>query len=190
MVLVREYKNSKEDVFRAAERILLSKGPGALTIENLLKESKLSRGGFFYLFPSKDSFLRALLERYLSWMRAWIEQSIGSDPEARGRVVRAYLASCVDVSNPQAKKLASLTPALIELVTQSKNLLQTYRSFYGDLVDRSLRDDQLPKHVVFTLFMAMDCLWMGESLGVCPVGKKETTRLISFWERVSRTGVL
>lgn len=55
----------REKILQVAESIILQKGFAATSIEDILQEAHITKGGFFYHFPGKSELAKALVERYL-----------------------------------------------------------------------------------------------------------------------------
>lgn len=58
-------EDRREKILRVAETIILSKGFSATSIEDILEQAHITKGGFFYHFHGKGELARALVERYL-----------------------------------------------------------------------------------------------------------------------------
>lgn len=58
-------ENRREKILQVAEAIILQKGFSATSIDDILAQAHLTKGGFFYHFPGKLELARALIERYL-----------------------------------------------------------------------------------------------------------------------------
>lgn len=58
--------NSRERILEVAESIILQKGFAATSIEDVLGQAAITKGGFFYHFKGKKELARALVERYLA----------------------------------------------------------------------------------------------------------------------------
>jgi len=55
---------TKTRLLESAERLMLSKGYAATTVEEICETAKLTKGSFFHYFDSKDDLGRAVLERF------------------------------------------------------------------------------------------------------------------------------
>lgn len=71
---------TRERLLELAERAVLAKGFGATSIEELITEAGITKGGFFYHFRDKNELARALLQRYLER-----DEAVLDDVFARGR---------------------------------------------------------------------------------------------------------
>ena len=57
--------NSRDRILEVAESIILKKGFGGTSIEDVLEQAAITKGGFFYHFKGKADLAKALVERYL-----------------------------------------------------------------------------------------------------------------------------
>ncbi|HET9948990.1 MAG TPA: TetR/AcrR family transcriptional regulator [Longimicrobiales bacterium] len=55
---------TRERILDAAQALVLERGFAATSVDDIQKAAGISRGTFFYHFPSKDALARALLARY------------------------------------------------------------------------------------------------------------------------------
>ncbi|GAB4231225.1 MAG: hypothetical protein Tsb0032_37480 [Kiloniellaceae bacterium] len=54
-----------ERILEIAEAAVLHKGFAATSIEEVIAEAQITKGGFFYHFKDKNALARALLQRYI-----------------------------------------------------------------------------------------------------------------------------
>ena len=57
--------SSRERILKCAEAIILHKGFASTSIEDILEQAAITKGGFFYHFDGKTGLAKALVERYL-----------------------------------------------------------------------------------------------------------------------------
>ena len=55
---------TKTKLMDIAERLILNRGFSAMSIDEVIKEAGITKGGFFYHFDSKNSLVCALMQRY------------------------------------------------------------------------------------------------------------------------------
>jgi AcrR family transcriptional regulator len=60
---IRHKRDSRELILQAAEDIVARRGPAHLTLETAANEAKVSKGGLFYHFRSKEALLEAMIHR-------------------------------------------------------------------------------------------------------------------------------
>jgi len=55
---------TKKKLMDIAERLILGSGFSAMSIDQVIKEAGITKGGFFYHFESKNALVHALMQRY------------------------------------------------------------------------------------------------------------------------------
>lgn len=58
-------QNTKNRIMKTAERIILQKGFAGTSIDEIIANAHITKGGFFYHFKGKNDLALALLKRYL-----------------------------------------------------------------------------------------------------------------------------
>ncbi|MDC1198888.1 TetR/AcrR family transcriptional regulator [bacterium] len=80
---------TRERILGAAETLILEKGYAGMSIDDLLKETSLTKGAFFHHFKGKASLAREVVERYarndFELFREWSERAdrLSDDPLER-----------------------------------------------------------------------------------------------------------
>lgn len=83
---------TRERILDAAERLVVDKGLAATSVDDILAESRTSKGSFFHHFPSKNHLARALVGRYAAADVAFLDKIMAeaeaeSDDPARQVIV-------------------------------------------------------------------------------------------------------
>jgi AcrR family transcriptional regulator len=86
--------SNRDRVLAAATQVALRDGPGAVTIEAVVTEAGVSRGGVLYHFPSKDALLQALVDQDIDVVREVTGLDADTDAESPARRLRAYYEAC------------------------------------------------------------------------------------------------
>lgn len=60
----RDGRETKNRILDAAQELVLARGFAGTSVDDIQQAAEISRGTFFYHFPSKDDLARALIERY------------------------------------------------------------------------------------------------------------------------------
>lgn len=82
----RDATDTRERILDAAHAVVMRRGFAATSIDAIQEAAEISRGTFFYHFPSKDDLARELLFRYAEFDRAITEEfmeragKLASDP--------------------------------------------------------------------------------------------------------------
>jgi AcrR family transcriptional regulator len=66
--------SSRERILSTAEAMILERGFAGTTIEDIISQASITKGGFFYHFEGKRQLARALVERYIDMDSAVFEQ--------------------------------------------------------------------------------------------------------------------
>lgn len=69
----RSTETTRDKLMTAAEIAILEKGFAATSIEELISEVGITKGGFFYHFKDKSELVKAILERQLAVEEVWFE---------------------------------------------------------------------------------------------------------------------
>ena len=89
MYMSRVYSGARDKILDATERVILRDGPHGVSVDAVLAESGMSKGGFFHHFPTKAALLGGLLERLSRAVAATAASSMRGDSRPRGRALRA-----------------------------------------------------------------------------------------------------
>lgn len=82
----RDGSKTKERILDAAQEQVLLRGFAATSVDDIQGAAGISRGTFFYHYPSKDALARALIERYAEKDRRLVEdlmeraEKLATDP--------------------------------------------------------------------------------------------------------------
>lgn len=82
----RDSAKTRQHILDAAQPVVLRRGFAATSIDDIQEAAGISRGTFFYHFPSKDDFARALIARYAEQDRILVDglmaraERLASDP--------------------------------------------------------------------------------------------------------------
>ncbi|PHP69167.1 TetR family transcriptional regulator [Zhengella mangrovi] len=69
----RSMETNRDRLMSVAEMAILEKGFAATSIEEIVAEVGITKGGFFYHFPDKSALVRAILERHVEVEEGWFE---------------------------------------------------------------------------------------------------------------------
>src|SRR3989304_9836308 len=73
-------KRNKKEILQTACRLIHRKGFNNTSLEDILRESGVGKGNFYYYFKSKDDLGYAVLDR----LALWTSQQIGEEIFGRG----------------------------------------------------------------------------------------------------------
>ena len=116
----KENPESKRRLMDAAEKLILSKGFNATSVDEICARARLTKGCFFHYFKSKDDLLREVLARFCNDQKGRIETDIccgrTQDPLQR---VYAHIACAVEMSKGCVKGKGCLIGVLSQEVSDT-----------------------------------------------------------------------
>ena len=133
---------TRDRILDAAQTILLRDGGDRLTIASVAKEARISKGGLFYHFASKQELVEGLIERYTREFDLLLE-SAGDSP---GSAIDTYIRSAGRSDGPASRGVIAMLAAVI-VDSEALGLL---RQKYDHWNER-LHADGIPPHIVSTV---------------------------------------
>ncbi|WP_427019142.1 TetR/AcrR family transcriptional regulator (plasmid) [Pseudarthrobacter sp. P1] len=131
-------RDPRAQLFAAAERVLVRKGPSALTSRAVTEEAEVAKGVLHRHFTDFDSFVSELVRNHISELAteiAGLSEAAGTGSitvnliEAFGRIftpVNLGLVSLVITQDGLRSKLRSTTPSGIPILTEAAKALSAY----------------------------------------------------------------
>jgi AcrR family transcriptional regulator len=177
--------SSRDKILDAVEDILVSRGPGALSVDNILSVSGVSKGGFFYHFKTKEDLLMVSFMRLNAEMDRLVEQEVESDQQPHGRYLRANISVWLSSgSGRRAKKHEAMARVLISLLNENPRLIENVKKV-SDEHERRLMADGLSREVVIVAAQALDGIWISEAIGVSKYSGADKKRIREFLIKLS-----
>jgi AcrR family transcriptional regulator len=122
MDMPRVYSSARDKILDATERVILRDGPNDVSVDAVLAESGMSKGGFFHHFPNKAALLGGLLERLSRAVATTAAASTRGDPQPHGRALRAQIAVAFDLPPAERERTRALVLALLAGVMESQDV--------------------------------------------------------------------
>lgn len=174
----RAYPSAKSKILQAAELVLRREGLRGLSVEAVAAEAGLSKGGFFYHFKTKEELLGALVRALSEEIGAEVMAVAASDPEPRGRMLRATVRCAFDYEADPARRdrFASLMLALLTTAIESPEVLAAVRQD-NDAQLAAFVSEGLPVGQALLLNAALEGFWIGQALGSTTVSPEQRALL-------------
>ncbi|WP_082805849.1 TetR/AcrR family transcriptional regulator [Marichromatium gracile] len=170
----------RERVLDAAETVVMRDGAARLTLDAVIAEAGVSKGGMLYHFRSKEALLEGLVERTLARDDADIGALRDTLPpdqpnrEGRARLI-ASLAPC-----PVSPELGI---AVIAASAHHRELLAPIRTHVAETLDAlGALEDEIPNARL--LYLAMAGLYMFDVFGISPLDPDEADALRAQARRI------
>jgi AcrR family transcriptional regulator len=116
-----------------------------------------------YNFPSKDALVQGMVERMIEQVDAEMARLAAADVEPRGRALRSYLGVSFPEDGSPSARVNQLAAVLLTAILTNPDLLEPVRRHFRATQEKLLADG-LPHHVVHTVRLAADGLWLSEML--------------------------
>jgi AcrR family transcriptional regulator len=156
--------SNRDQVLQAAMTVALRDGPGAVTIDAVVAECGMSRGGVLYHFPSKDALLRALVDQDIEAVRELTGLQNGeAASRTREQRTRAYYKACTSWP-PERGHVAlavalATNPGLLDTWAHVQRDLDAVDSAAGPVMEETSGTDALGAVVAR---LALDGLWFSD----------------------------
>ena len=142
--------------------MILRDGPHGLSVDAILLESGMSKGGFFHHFPTKAALLLGLFDRLTSAVAASVEHSVrdGTSPPARS--LRAQIRLAFDKPPRERERNRALVMALVVGVTDSTEVAARARKANRRAL-ATARAEGVDTGTALVIQLALDGYFLGES---------------------------
>jgi AcrR family transcriptional regulator len=163
-VPARIYPSARERILDAAERLILKRGINQLSIEVVIREAQISKGGFFHHFATKDALLVSILDRLIDRVSRQIAELATKDPEPRGARLRAQIALAFEEAKIEASAPRALLLAFLEAASSQPAVSRRARELNADVLSRDVAED-IPEGRAIAIQFALDGFFLAQAFG-------------------------
>jgi AcrR family transcriptional regulator len=166
----------RDRILDAAERVVGDVGAARMTLDVVAQAGGVSKGGLLYHFPSKESLLGALAQRYVANMEQCIETAKGDLSQSdHSRDLKACIVGLLGTD--ARAKAAGMGAALLATAANNLTLLEVIRErIAAYTAELAATDADFPRAAIVTL--AVDGLMMRESLRISPFTEEQRERIV------------
>jgi AcrR family transcriptional regulator len=183
----RRGRDSRESILQAAEEIVAKRGPAHLTLETAASEAKVSKGGLFYHFRSKEALLEAMIRRstqLLEREHAKVAESLVS--ERNGKMKANIIGTLRHLEGQR-----SVLTAVVAAIAIDPKLVEPMRESLQNEFQSLCQELDLKMEDVALLFLASQGLLLMELLNLSILTpsqiRKVTQRMLQLVEEFDRT---
>jgi AcrR family transcriptional regulator len=136
---------AREQILLAAIKLLGTKGYANMSMNDLVAESGISKGGIYWHFKNKDAIIEAALVSMLDTQLAFIEaQLAGTDP-ARDKLRRIFgIAHLVgEESTPPPLDFFTLAARNTALLEQVRRYVHAYQERIAQVIQQGIDSGEL-----------------------------------------------
>ena len=159
---MRIYPSARDKILDATERVILRDGPHGVSVDAVLLESGMSKGGFFHHFPSKTALLLGLFDRLTRAVAASAERSVGGDAGAPARSLCAQIRLAFDRPPRERERNRALVMALVVGVMESTEVAARARKANRHAL-ATARAEGVDTGTALVIQLALDGYFLGES---------------------------
>lgn len=168
--------SARERILEAAERVVTDVGPARLTLDLVAQEAGVSKGGLLYHFPSKESLLIALANRYVQSMQDCIaaaKTGIAANDEA------CEIKACIVGMLSRSERSKAMGAALLAAAANDLGLLEVIREHIARHTERLSQSagENFARAAVVSL--AIDGLKMRESLRISAFDAAQREQIVN-----------
>ena len=165
--------SARERILEAAERIVTDIGAARLTLDGVAQAAGVSKGGLLYHFPSKESLLGALAQRYVDSMDHCMEAAKSGLQEGSSRDLKACILGVLG-SDPRSKGMGAV---LLATAANDMTLLEVIRERIAEYTaEIEANSEDFSRAAIVSL--AVDGLKLRESLRISPFTESQREEIV------------
>jgi AcrR family transcriptional regulator len=149
-----EYKQEvREKIFEAAETLFSRKGYYDTSMDEIVKESGLSKGAIYGYFKSKQELLLALQDRDLSSSLARIKASFSPDDSASKKLQKAaqiafsFLVGKSRQACRMSLEFGVAAPRMKSLMSRQDNRYEVIHNLVAEIVEEGIQTGEFRKNI-------------------------------------------
>jgi AcrR family transcriptional regulator len=189
-MLVKRKRDSRESILQAAEEIVAKRGPAHLTLETAAAQAKVSKGGLFYHFRSKEALLEAMIRRAMELLESEHTKVAESLTGERNGKLKANIIGTLRHLEGQRPVLT----AVVAAIASDPKLVDPVRESFRNDFQALCGELNLRMEDVAILFLASQGLLLMELLNLSFLTpsqiRKVTQRMLDMVEEFDRPSVL
>lgn len=166
---------ARERVLEAAERVVVEVGAARLTLDAVSQAAGVSKGGLLYHFPSKESLLSALAQRYVDSMQGCIATARDAiEDSGSARDLKACVLGVLG-SDPRLKAMGAV---LLATAANDLALLEVIRERITQQT-QELSESDVDFARASIVLLAIDGLKMRESLRISAFSAEQREQIVN-----------
>ncbi len=119
----RDGSATRERLLDSAERLVIEQGFSATSIDQVIEDSRSSKGSFFHHFTSKEALAQALVQRYAAADIAHLEQALSEVAHRAGSPAEQVIAFVRHFEDGAEELMAAQSSCLYVSVLSERQLL-------------------------------------------------------------------
>ncbi len=162
---IAEIRNTRALLLDAAETVVIRDGVKSLTLDAVVAESGISKGGLLYHFPSKEDLAAAMIERSIAGFDEALVVAQEGDSRKIGRFTRAYVRATLGMTPLTGEGFDSLCSAITTaLLSLPERLVPVQQQ--GARTQTAIESDGIDPILATIIRLAVDGLWLSENFNL------------------------
>lgn len=178
-------RDTRTQLLDAAEAVVTRDGVRNLTLDAVVAQSGISKGGLLYHFRSKEDLAAAMIERSIAWFDDALSEAGADDPEPKGRYTRAYVKASLGMTPLTGSGFDNLCSSITTALLSFPEKLGPVQE-QGARTQADVERDGLDPVLATIIRLAVDGLWLSENFNLMRFDKdmkaKVAARLLA-WTR-------
>ena len=139
---------------------IIANGAKAFTLDAVIQEAQISKGGLLYHFSSKKCLIEAMIQRLIDSVDTALEEELQS---SNGDYLTAYIRASFK-SNPEHERISS---ALFAAVANDPELIQPLRERFAIMQNELMAAAESPE-IATIIRLTLDGLWVSDLFDFAP----------------------
>lgn len=173
--MARHKDNARERLMGCMMDIVRDEGAGALTYDNLVAKSGLTRGGILYHFPSKESMLQGLVDHFMRQELGKVEERWEKHGKTPDGLLKAEIECALEADDKDQQISVSLLPVVIQNPAMMKEIQQIVEERYKNLDQTSVGFEK----AALTL-LVIDAFEMSKAFGFTLLSEKKRKQVLKL----------
>lgn len=172
MLMTSKAAEKRTLILNTTKDFILNHGINDLTLDRIVQQAGISKGGLLYHYPNKLALLEGLTERVFTDFAEKVHHAADEDQEQTGKWTRALIkVSAEDLKQNAELNIGIFTSSLLE--SNVSDILRQYQ-----LLLNKLEEDDLPKATATTIRLTLDGLYYNQIFNIAPLDDNEMDDII------------
>lgn len=170
--------HSLDQILDAGEAVVLRDGMGRLTLESVARQAGLSKAGLLHHVPSKDTLIRAMVERHCA---QWLDQFKAKHREMRARgcgapAIATFMETCMSGTHSWTDADRARNRVMVAALVHDEKQVEPLRRVMRE-IDELIASDRLAPGVGDAINLAVHGLWFQWIFGTGDVSEMRLARV-------------
>lgn len=173
--MVKHKDNARDRLINCMMDIVRDEGAAALTYDNLVTKSGLTRGGILYHFPSKEAMLKGLVDHFLEQEWGKVEKRWEKNGKTPDGLLKAELECAIEADDKDQQISTSLLPVVIQNPAMMKEIQHIVEERYKNLDQASVGFEKAA-----IILLVIDAFEMSKAFGFTLLSEKKRKKILNL----------